>query len=218
MYRKSLKIDKLPTIRRLPTYLHLLRGLSALGVEFVSSAHLAEQMKIDAILVRKDLELTGISGTPRVGFKVRDLIVAIEHFLGWHGKLDACLVGVGRLGSSLLGYSDLAQFGLRFVAAFDNSPAKIGTSVHGISVFPMARFEELLKRLAIVLAVVCVPPEEAQLVTNYLVDCGIQAIWIFSSVNITVPDNVALQREDFLSGLAVLCTRLKKGYDTDSVV
>lgn len=182
-----------------------------MGVEFVSSAHLAEQMRIDAILVRKDLELTGISGTPRVGFKVRDLIGAIEQFLGWQGVLDACLVGAGRLGTALLDYADLQQFGLRFVAAFDNDPTKIGTKVRDVPVFPMARFEELLKRLTIVLAVVCVPSEEAQLVTNYLVECGIQAIWIFTSANISVPDSVALQREDLLSGLAVLCTRLRKG-------
>ena len=86
-------------------------------VEFVSSAYLAEQMHIEAILVRKDLELTGISGTPRIGFSIADLISSIEALLGWEDTLDACIVGVGQLGNALLGYKDLPQYGFRVVAA-----------------------------------------------------------------------------------------------------
>jgi redox-sensing transcriptional repressor len=214
MNPKTLKIDKLPTIRRLPTYLQILRGLSAKGEEFVSSAYLAEQISIEAILVRKDLELTGISGTPRVGFRIRDLITAIEEFLGWGKTLDACIVGAGQLGTALLGYRELSKFGVRIVAAFDSDTKKTGTSIHGVTVFPVSRLEELLARLTICMAIVCVPPEDAQQVTNLLVQAAIQAIWIFTSVNISVPEHVILQKEDLLSGLAVLSTRLTRGRPT----
>ncbi|MRR57789.1 MAG: redox-sensing transcriptional repressor Rex [Deltaproteobacteria bacterium] len=210
MSPRTLKIDKLPTIRRLPNYLKILRGLSAKGEEFVSSAYLAEQMHIDAILVRKDLELTGISGTPRVGFRIQNLIVSIEHFLGWGKTLDACLVGAGQLGAALLGHRDLSKHGVRIVAAFDDDPDKSGTTVHGVPVFPCSRLSELLQRLAILLAIVCVPAEVAQQVTDLLVQAGIQAIWIFTSENITVPENIIMQKEDLLSGLAVLSSQLTR--------
>lgn len=216
MSPKTLKLDKLPTIRRLPTYLQILRGLSAKGEQFVSSAYLADQMHIEPILVRKDLELTGIGGTPRVGFRVQDLVAAIETFLGWGKVLDICLVGAGQLGSALLGHRDLKQYGVRIVAAFDADEARIGTSIHGVTVFPVSRLDELLKRLTIRLAIVCVPPEDAQHVTDLLVRSGIQAVWIFTSVNISVPEHVILQREDLLSGLAVLSARLMRSVATDS--
>jgi len=208
--KKNLKIDKLPTIRRLPTYLQILRGLSLQGVEFVSSAYLAEQMHIEAILVRKDLELTGINGTPRIGFSIADLISSIEAFLGWEDTLDACIVGVGQLGNALLGYKDLMQYGFRVVAAFDTDPAKINTSVHGVTVFAVSRLTELLKRLTIQLAIVCVPAGEAQLAANLLVESGIEAIWNFTPVNLSVPENVTMQKEDLASGLAVLSVKLTR--------
>jgi redox-sensing transcriptional repressor len=214
MSPKTLKIDKLPTIRRLPAYLQILRELSRKGEEFVSSAYLADRMQIEAILVRKDLEVTGISGTPRVGFRVQDLIAAIEKFLGWGRVLDTCLVGAGQLGAALLGHRELTQFGIRIVAAFDTDEEKIGTSIHGVTVFPVSRIGELLKRLTILLAIVCVPAEVAQQVTDSLVEAGIQAIWIFTSANITVPEHVVFQREDLLSGLAVLCARLTRNGST----
>jgi redox-sensing transcriptional repressor len=214
MSPKTLKIDKLPTIRRLPTYLQILRGLSVKGVEFVSSAYLADQMQIEAILVRKDLELTGINGTPRVGFRVQDLVGSIEKFLGWGRALDTCLVGAGQLGAALLGHRELTQFGIRIVAAFDIDTGKIGTTIHDVTVFPVSRIDELLKRLTIRLAIVCVPPADAQQVTNLLVQAGIQAIWIFASVNISVPAHVIIQKEDLLSGLAVLCSQLTRSGPT----
>ncbi len=216
MSPKTLKIDKLPTIRRLPSYLQILRALAAKGEEFVSSAYLADQMQIEAILVRKDLELTGISGVPRVGFRINDLVSAIEKFLGWGRALDTCLVGAGQLGAALLGHRELNNFGIRIVAAFDNDPAKIGASIHGVTVFPFSRLSELLKRLTILLAIVCVPPDVAQSVVDQLVQGGVQAIWIFTSANITVPEHVIFQREDLLSGLAVLSARLNRNGSTAS--
>ncbi|MDD3295175.1 MAG: redox-sensing transcriptional repressor Rex [Geobacteraceae bacterium] len=218
MSPKTLKIDKLPTIRRLPSYLQILRDLSAKGEEFVSSAYLADQMQIEAILVRKDLELTGINGVPRVGFRTNDLVSAIEKFLGWGRALDTCLVGAGQLGAALLGHRELNNFGIRIVAAFDNNPAKIGTSLHGVTVFPFSRLNELLKRLTILLAIVCVPPDVAQSVVDQLVQGGVRAIWIFTSANITVPEHVIFQREDLLSGLAVLsaCLTRKGPVDTSA--
>jgi redox-sensing transcriptional repressor len=216
MSPKTLKIDKLPTIRRLPSYLQILRALAAKGEEFVSSAYLADQMQIEAILVRKDLELTGISGVPRVGFRINDLVSAIEKFLGWGRALDTCLVGAGQLGAALLGHRELNNFGIRIVAAFDNDPAKIGASIHGVTVFSFSRLSELLKRLTILLAIVCVPPDVAQSVVDQLVQGGVQAIWIFTSANITVPEHVIFQREDLLSGLAVLSARLNRNGSTAS--
>src|SRR5512138_3298488 len=109
----------LACVKRLPAYLQLLRVLDAEGHEYVSGTVLAGTHNLESVIVRKDLAVTGIAGTARLGFKVRDLIAAIEKFLGWDNQAKAVLVGVGNLGSALLGYRGFDHFGLRIAGAFD---------------------------------------------------------------------------------------------------
>ena len=66
--------------------------------------------------------MTGAVGTPRIGFHITELIAAIERFLGWDNQTKAVLVGVGSLGTALLGYQGFQNFGFRFVGAFDHDP------------------------------------------------------------------------------------------------
>jgi len=207
---KTTKVDKLPTIRRLPTYLRILRDLSSKGKEFVSSNQLAEVVNIDSILVRKDLVLTGIVGTPRIGYHISDLIRSIEDFLGWGDPLNAFLIGAGHLGTAILGYKEMSNYGHKIVAAFDKDPRIIDQSIHGVRVFNIARAPELLKELNVRLAILTVPAEEAQEATDLLVEAGIQGIWNFTSANIDVPDGITMHKEDLISGLAVLSVKMAR--------
>jgi redox-sensing transcriptional repressor len=210
MKKHSLKMDKLPTVRRLPDYLFLLQELSARGKAYVASSYIAEQMGIIPILVRKDIELLRVTGTPRVGYPIDLLIKRIENFLGWGASTDAFLFGVGQLGASLLANRELMTLGLRIVAAFDNDPRKIGTSVHGVPVFDSARLEELLETIHVGMAILCVPSRYAQNVTDTLVASGIRGIWNFTAACLTVPEGVITQKEDLTTGYAVLSARLTR--------
>lgn len=210
MERKVFKIDKLPTVRRLPAYLHILRQLARCNEKFVSSAFLAEKLNIEPILVRKDFELTRVAGTPRVGYSISELIASIEEFLGWGEDLDAILVGVGQLGASILGYRELMDFRLRILAGFDSDPERVGKTVHGVPVFDVTRLEELLGRLRARLAILTVPSADAQKITDLLVSSGIRGIWNYTSENIIVPADVITQKEDLASGLAVLCVKMSR--------
>jgi len=207
---KTTKVDKLPTIRRLPTYLRILRDFSSKGKEFVSSNQLAEVVNIDSILVRKDLVLTGIVGTPRIGYHISDLIRSIEDFLGWGEPLNAFLIGAGHLGTAILGYKEMSNYGHKIVAAFDKDPRIIDQSIHGVRVFNITRAPELLKELNVRLAILTVPAEEAQEATDILVEAGIQGIWNFTSANIDVPDGITMHQEDLISGLAVLSVKMAR--------
>ena len=191
-------------------YLRILRGLADKGNEFVSSSQLADVMNIEPILVRKDLVLTGIVGTPRIGYHISDLIRSIEDFLGWREPLATFLVGAGHLGTAILGYRDIKNFGHKIVAAFDKDPAKIGTSIHGIQVFDIKTIPDLLKKFGVRLAILAVPPEEAQEVADFIVESGIQGIWNFSSVSLVVPKGVATHKEDLIAGLAVLSVKMAR--------
>ena len=104
MNRMEQKTAGVPTLKRLPLYLRLLRKMKEQGEEYASGAVVARELGLDPVVVRKDLAITGAVGRPRLGFPMDEIILAIEDFLGWSNTSDAFLVGVGNLGRALLGY------------------------------------------------------------------------------------------------------------------
>jgi redox-sensing transcriptional repressor len=204
----SIKALPLPSIRRLPSYLRLLYTLKARGREVVSCTHIAEDLELVSVQVRKDLAITGIVGRPKIGYQVAELIDAIERFLGWKNTTDALLVGVGGLGSALLGYEGFKEYHLNVLAGFDIDPAKIGTQVHGKEIFPLEKLPDLLHRMHVLMGILTVPAAAAQEAANLMVRSGIRAIWNYTPVQLQVPDSVIVEDVKLAASLAVLSSRL----------
>ncbi len=202
------KIAPLPTIRRIPSYLRLLYEYRSNGQEWISATDIAERLSLKPIQVRKDMAFTGITGKPKKGFVVKDLIKSIRGFLGWDSISDAIIVGTGALGSALIGYTGFSEHGLNIVGAFDNDPSKIGSFIHGKQIFSTNEISSLVARINIRIGIITVPACAAQDVADELVSAGIEGIWNFSPVKLRVPDNVIVQKEDLSSGLAVLSVKL----------
>ncbi|MBB6479061.1 redox-sensing transcriptional repressor Rex [Spirochaeta isovalerica] len=194
----------IPTIRRLPSYLYLVRKAKEEGIEIISGTVIANELDLEPIQVRKDLASTGIIGKPRVGYKVTDLIDAIEKFLNWDKKHNAILVGAGNLGSALLGYKEFTKNGLNFLAAFDVDEKKIGTSINGTKVHNISELEAFVRNEDVQIAVLTVRSGIAQDVADLISEAGIQTIWNFTKVKLKVPKDVLLLKEDLSSSYAVL--------------
>ena len=212
------KVQKLPSIRRMPTYLHKLSEMRKAGVSIVATPELAKYMNLEAIVVRKDLALTGVTGQPGVGYKVKELIEAIKAYLKWDNAAEAILVGTGSFGSALLGYEGFEEYGLNIIATFDADKDKIGTQIHGREVFDVNRLPELVRRLQVQVGVLCVPANHAQEVANLIVQGGIRGIWNFANVSLKVPDNVVVQREVIAGGFAVLSVKLHQKLNNEHVM
>jgi len=202
------KVQKLPSIRRLPTYLQELKAFHREGLKVVSTTQLAKRLQLESIVVRKDLEITGASGSPGVGYQIEQLIEDIETFLGWNNASDIFLVGAGALGTALLGYKGFTDYGLNIVAAFDADPAKIGRMIHDKPVFGIDHFANLVERMKIHMAILCVPLEFAQPTAEMMVSAGIRAIWNFTGETLKLPDSVVVQRVNLAGELAVLSVHL----------
>ena len=194
----------LPTIRRYPAYLRLIRERMAAGDEEISSAALAAALGIDPVLARKDIAMMGIPGRPRWGYPARELVEAIRHALGWDNATDAALVGCGSRGHALVGYGGFAEQHLSIVVAFDVNPDLHGQTVHGVKVRPMKDINRLVHRLHIQLGILTVPDSAAQECAAALVAAGVKGIWNFTSVQLSVPDDVIVQNVDLAQSLAVL--------------
>jgi redox-sensing transcriptional repressor len=204
----SVRTASVPTLRRLPLYLRVLREMQEDGQAYASGAVVAKALQLDPIVVRKDMAMTGVTGRPRLGFPVDELIKAIETFLGWTNMTDAVLCGVGSLGRALLGYDGFQQHGLRIVAAFDLDPAKVNTKDHGVRIYTIGKLPAIIKSMHVQLGILTVPAEAAQAVAEVMVNAGIRGIWNFTPVKLNLPDDVIIQRVDLASSLAVLSHRL----------
>jgi redox-sensing transcriptional repressor len=204
------KVQKLPSIKRLPAYLQELKAFRKEGMQVVSTTQLAKRLQLEPIVVRKDLEITGASGSPGVGYGLEKLINDIENYLGWNNTSDIFLVGAGSLGTALLGYKGFLEYGLNIVAAFDIDPAKVNGMIHDKKVLAMSAFANLVQRMKIHMAILCVPGEHAQECANMMVRAGIKAIWNFTNEPLTLPEDVVVQRVNLAGQLAVLSVKLSE--------
>lgn len=208
MNQDSTRVTPVPSIRRLPMYLRLLRLLQVRGREVVSCTHIARELGLVESQVRKDLAMTGIVGKPKVGYYIAPLIDSIEEFLGWKNTRDAFVVGAGSLGTALLGYEGFKEYGLNLLAGFDVDPAKVGTHVHGKEIFALERLPDLARRMHVLIAILTVPARAAQDVTNLLVLSGIRAIWNYAPTTLEVPESIICENMNLSASLAVLSSRL----------
>ncbi len=193
-----------PSIRRLPSYLNIIKLADARGEENISGTNIADELQLEAIQVRKDLALTGAVGTPKRGYSVKELIFSIERFLGWNIETDAVLIGAGCLGAALMGYDGFRRNGLKISLALDNEKDRVGATIHGVPVRHIDEAEELIHQQNIKVAILTVPSEKAQEVSDVLVKAGIRGIWNFTNTKITIPDSVCVWKEDLSSGYAML--------------
>jgi redox-sensing transcriptional repressor len=205
----KMKLSYAPSIRRLPSYLHIIRTFQRSGEPYISGTWIANELNLEPIQVRKDLAITGIAGKPKKGYPVEQLISAIEHYLAWDVEQKAIIVGAGNLGSALTGYQEFRNHGLHIVAAFDSDPAKSGKSVHQIKIYKLDQLKEIVEAMNITLAILTVPSPYAQSSCDALVAAGIRAIWNFTNVKLKVPDDVLVQREDLSSGYAILSVMMR---------
>jgi redox-sensing transcriptional repressor len=197
-----------PTVRRLPLYLRYLKDLQGTGRTSVSCTDIGAQLKLDPTQVRKDLQVAGVAGRPRVGYGLPQLVAAIEQFLGLDHLNQAFLVGAGSMGAALLGYRRFEEYGLNIVAAFDADEVKIGTRIHGKSVLPLKKLTDLARRMHILIGIITVPADAAQPVADLMVQGGIRAIWNFAPMRLRVPEGTIVHNEDLYCSLAALSQKL----------
>lgn len=195
------------TVRRLSLYLRMLRDLERAGVEFVSSSQLAEPSGATSAQVRKDLSHFGSFGKRGRGYSVEGLVRALEEILGLSRNWRLALVGVGKIGSALLGYGGLAARGFDVVAAFDIDEAKIGRRAFGLTIRPMSDLRTVIVDFGVEIGVVATPTEVAPEIAAELERAGVGAILNFAPIELAEVNGVPIRTVDIvleLEGLSYL--------------
>lgn len=195
-------------LKRLPVYLSYLKSLPQDSAAYISATTLAGALGMGEVQVRKDLAMVSDGGRPKLGYLRESLIEDISQFLGYDNTTDAILVGAGKLGQALLGYSGFDAYGLNILAAFDIAPASDKTE-DGKPILPMDMLENYCREHKILMGIITVPAAYAQQVCDQLIACGIKAIWTFAPVHLDVPENILVQNENMATSLAVLSMHLQ---------
>ncbi|MDE2944959.1 MAG: redox-sensing transcriptional repressor Rex [Gemmatimonadota bacterium] len=207
------------TVRRLSLYLRMLRDLERAGAEFVSSSQLAEPSGATSAQVRKDLSHFGSFGKRGRGYSVEGLVRALEEILGLSRSWRLALVGVGKIGSALLGYGGLAARGFDVVAAFDVDETKIGTWAYGLRIRPMTDLGPVIAECRAEIGVVATPTEVAAEIAVELERAGVGAILNFAPIELSEVNGVPIRTVDIvleLEGLSYLMSEAGRRTGSDA--
>ena len=177
-------------VSRISLYLRELQRLEASGQQTISSGQLGTLLGFSDAQVRKDLGFFGQFGYPGVGYRCEELIRAMRDILGTNHPWPVAMVGVGNLGQALLGYRGFGRQNFSIVAAFDADPAKVGQTIQGITIQPLAELAATVRARHIRLGMIVVPAQRAQEAADGLVAAGVDGIVNFAPVTLILPPHV----------------------------
>lgn len=200
------------TIKRLFRYYRAL--LESRETKVISSEELAKLTGSSAAQIRKDLTYFGEFGTPGKGYNVEELGHQIKGILGIDREWTVALVGVGNLGRALVPYQGLKAEGFKITHLFDSDTKKIGMTCAGLKISDLNDIKSVLHNTGTKIAIITVPADSAQQVTNILIDAGIQAILNFAPSRISVPPEIRVLNIDITNELARLSYYITKNINS----
>ena len=196
-------------IRRLPRYYRQLTDLCNRGVVRISSHSPGQEMNITASQIRQDFSCFGEFGQQGYGYNVEELKAEIGHILGVDNDHHLIMIGVGNLGRALLQNFPFSQCGFSVDAAFDISPAAIGSVVNSVPVYALTELDHFLQQHPVDVVVLTIPQSVAQDTANRLIDLGVKGFWNFTNIELSSPlPDVQFENIHFADSLLTLSYRI----------
>lgn len=188
-------------IGRLPLYLRALILLEKEGAEVTSSQELGKRLGISSAQIRKDLSHFGEFGKQGTGYAVPYLKKQLKEILNLDKIWSVALVGFGDLGHALVHYNRFSERRFSIKLIFDADSDKIGHIINGIIIQDVAKVTEVIKNKGVKIAILAVPVEVAQAVTDKLVKAGVRSILNYAPITLKTPPEVRVQTIDPIAHL-----------------
>ena len=212
-----------PTAERLSQLARLLEPRAARG-KVISSAEIERLTGWPSHTIRKDISAlsqalanaepaatdpTAADFSTTSGYDPAKLILAIRAALGFSDEPRACcIVGLGRLGSAFLEYSGFKGSSFELAAGFDSNVNRVEILKADFPLYPAFKMKEVIERLGIRYAILCVPPAQAQATADRLIECGILGIVNFTPAILSVPHGIEVENVSVIDALGSLTARL----------
>ena len=211
--RRNTKVST-AVIRRLPRYYRQLSELQEAGVVRISSSALGRSMGLTASQIRQDLFCFGEFGQQGYGYKVDSLKEEIGEILGIHRGHTLVVLGTGNLGRAIIQNFRFSSNGFRLLAAFDISPAVVGTRIAGVPVYHTDELEPFLAQHPVSVGMLTVPISAAQEMGERLAAAGVKGIWNFTNYEISISqENVVVESVHFSDSLLALSYMISQRED-----
>jgi len=200
---KEKQISK-AVIKRLPRYRRYLRELQKKGVEKISSKDLSHLIGYTASQIRQDLNNFGGFGQQGYGYSVDYLYEEIGNILGLNKVYKIVIVGYGRLGQAMASYIANNEKNFRIAGIFDVKQSIQNVEFQDAVVLTCGSLAGFIEKEGVDIAVMCVPPEKAQLVADTVAGAGVKGIWNFTAVDLELPENIAVENVHMSDSLHAL--------------
>ena len=207
---KEKQISK-AVIKRLPRYRRYLRELQKKGVEKISSKDMSRLIGYTASQIRQDLNNFGGFGQQGYGYSVDYLYEEIGNILGLNRKYKIVIVGYGRIGQAMASYISKNELNFHISGIFDVRQSIQDVEFQDAVVMTCGSLAGFVEKEHIDIAVICVPPEKAQLVADTVVAAGVKGIWNFTAVDLELPDTVAVENVHMSDSLHALAYYMQDG-------
>lgn len=184
-------------IGRLPVYLRELRRMAeSEDKTTTSSRDLGMRLGISSAQIRKDLSHFGEFGKQGTGYHIGYLIDQLTQIMHLNTEWGVAVVGAGYLGHALANYRGFQRRGFRIDCVFDNDPDKVGIVTGDLIVQDIEEMEKTLRQLDVAIAILAVPVDVAQEMTDRLVESGIKAILSYVPIHLNVPEGIRISYSD----------------------
>ncbi len=203
------RLNRVVLDRLIRYYRYLAEVAAEQASDTITSSRIGAALDVDASQVRKDFGVIGLVGMSRVGYEVCEVCRTIRTVLGFDRPYTGVLIGAGKLGGAILASPEVDRYGLRIVAAFDSDPFKVGRHIEGLTILPMRALTGYVVEHQIRLAILTIPSDAAQPMTDLLVSCGVEAVWNFTSARLEVPGGVLVRNQRLTAGLGEIAHHLK---------
>jgi redox-sensing transcriptional repressor len=184
-------------VGRLPIYLRELHRMARSGDEpTTSSRDLGSRLGISSAQIRKDLSHFGEFGKQGTGYHIGYLIDQLSQILHLKKEWGVAVVGAGYLGHALVNYRGFQDRGFNVVCVFDRDRDKVDMKMGDLTVQGIDDLEETIDRLHVEIAILAVPVEVAQEITDRLVEAGVKALLSYVPSHLIVPEGVQVSYSD----------------------
>jgi len=184
-------------IGRLPLYLReLIRMAYVDELATTSSQELGRRLDISSAQIRKDLSHFGEFGKQGTGYHIPYLIDQLSQILHLTKTWGVAVMGAGYLGHALASYRGFNSRGFHVSCVFDADPQKVGERIGDLSVQHVDELEGTIARLGVQMAILAVPIDVAQELTDRLVGAGVKALLSYVPIHLAVPEDVQISYSD----------------------
>ena len=134
----------------------------------------------------------------------------IEEILGLTIPKSTILIGMGNLGKAVTMHLNFESKGFNIVGLFDSKPSLVGQMVRNLPIRSTSDIDEFCREFRPEVAILCIPKEAAEEISEQLISLGIKGFLNFSHYDISVKHkDVQVENVHLGDSLMTLSYKLK---------